>query len=498
MSSTDNSSLVQQPESRRLEFKEKFPQGNQIAKTAIAFANGAGGKIILGVCNNPQKIIGISDSDVFQLEERITSHIYSECSPVIAFECYIQSIKGKNLLVVEIFPGSNKPYFLTKEGKATGAYIRIGSSTRKASPAMLDELERQSRRISFDTLPAYDVRLEENDFLSFKIDYLKATNRAPVKEFRRKLGLTCTEAGRTYHVNAAVLLSDSPELKRLFPYAKIECARFKGTDMSTFIDQATISGPIHCSVEPCIAFIKKNIALGSRIGEVYRQDSWEYPLSAIREAIINAIIHRDYSITGSDIKVAIFDDMLEITSPGPLPDTLSPEELGSGRSEIRNRTLAPIFKDLKLIEGWGTGIKKMRTSLDDYPQIDLVLNELGYAFQVQFKKKPIKKKTGVKSGTDQAPTKHRPSTDQAPIKHRTSTGQVPDKSNLLDFCRQPRSIKELLAFMQLKHRRTFVVNYLRPLMNEGLIAMTIPDKPTDEKQKYLITSKGQAKINKPK
>ena len=498
MSSTDNSSLVQQPESRRLEFKEKFPQGNQIAKTAIAFANGAGGKIIVGVCNNPRKIIGISDSDIFQLEERITSHIYSECSSAIAFECYIQSIKGKSLLVVEIFPGSSKPYFLTKEGTATGAYIRIGSSTRKASPAMLDDLERQSRRISFDTLPAYDVHLEENDFVSFKTDYVKAIDRAPVKEVRRKLGLTCTEAGRTYHVNAAVLLSDSPELRRLFPYAKIECARFKGTDTSTFIDQATISGPIHSSVEPCIAFIKKNIALGSRIGEVYRKDSWEYPLSAIREAIINAIIHRDYSITGSDIKVAIFDDMLEITSPGPLPDTLSPEELGSGRSEIRNRTLAPIFKDMKLIEGWGTGIRKMRTSLDGYPEIDLVLNELGYAFQVQFKKKPLLKKGRTKIGTDQAPTKHRPSTDQAPTKHRTSAGQAPDKSNLLDFCRQPRSIKEMLAFMQLKHRRTFVVNYLRPLMNEGLIAMTIPDKPTDEKQKYLITSKGQAKINKPK
>jgi len=476
MSSTDNTTLVQQPESRRLEFKEKFPQGNQIAKTAIAFANGAGGKIILGVCNNPRKIIGVSDSDVFQLEERITSHIYSECSPAIAFECYIQSIKGKNLLVVEIFPGSNKPYFLTKEGKATGAYIRIGSSTRKASHAMLDELERQSRRISFDALPVYDVHLEENDFLSFKTDYVKVTDRAPSKEFRRKLGLTSTEAGRTYHVNAAVLLSDSPELKRLFPYAKIECARFKGTDTSTFIDQATISGPIHRSVEPCIAFIKKNIALGSRIGEVYRQDSWEYPLAAIREAIINAIIHRDYSITGSDIKVAIFDDMLEITSPGPLPDTLSPEELGSGRSEIRNRTLAPIFKDLKLIEGWGTGIRKMRTSLDEYPQIDLVLNELGYAFQVQFKKKPLLKKGRTKPGTEQAP----------------------NKSNLLDFCCEPRSIKEMLAFMQLKHRPTFLANYIWPLMKEELIAMTIPDKPTDEKQKYVITSKGQAKINKQK
>jgi len=140
--------------------------------------------------------------------------------------------------------------------------------------------------------------------------------------------------------------------------AKIECARFKGTDKRVFLDQSTIEVPVHAAVEPCMTFIKKNIALGSTIGEIYRKDRWEYPLEAIREALVNAIIHRDYAIFGSDIKVAIYDDMLEITSPGPLPDALPLEELGTGRSEIRNRVLAPIFKDLKQIEAWGSGIKK--------------------------------------------------------------------------------------------------------------------------------------------
>lgn len=100
------------------------------------------------------------------------------------------------------------------------------------------------------------------------------------------------------------------------------------------------------------------------INGVYREDRWEYPLAAVREAVNNAIVHRDYSILGSDIKVALFDDMLEITSPGPLPDTMPMEKLGSGRSEIRNRVLAPVFKHLKLIESWGTGIQRMRSELD--------------------------------------------------------------------------------------------------------------------------------------
>jgi len=106
-----------------------------------------------------------------------------------------------------------------------------------------------------------------------------------------------------------------------------------------------------------------------------------------REVLINAVIHRDYAILGSDIKVAVYDDMLEITSPGLLPDALSFEDQGTGRSEIRNRVLAPIFKNMKLIEAWGSGIRKMKKELEAYPEIDLVLQEAGHAFQVQFVKK---------------------------------------------------------------------------------------------------------------
>ena len=175
----------------------------------------------------------------------------------------------------------------------------------------------------------------------------------------------------------------------------------EGTTKKVFLDQTTINEPVFGTVEPCMTFIKKNIALGATIGEIYREERWEYPLEAVREAVINAIIHRDYAILGSDIKVAIYDDMLEITSPGPLPDLLSFEELGTGRSEIRNRVLAPIFKDMKLIEAWGSGIQKMKTELKDYPEIELVLQEAGHTFQVQFIKKGPKKELGM----DQAGTK---------------------------------------------------------------------------------------------
>jgi ATP-dependent DNA helicase RecG len=464
-----------QPESRRLELKEVFPKGDQLVRTVVAFANGAGGKIVFGVRNEPREILGIPDNELFPLEEKVSNHIFDRCTPVIIPEIYIQAVEGKNLLVMEIFPGPQKPYYLKSKGKHKGTYVRIGSSNRPASQEMLESLERDKRKISFDAIPVYDLSPEDLDLKRFKEDYKNASGHALNKENLKNIGLLVFERDTSHPTHAAVLISESPARKHLFPYAKVECARFKGTDTKVFLDQATIEGPVYAAVKPCLAFIKKNIALSSKIGEVYREDRWEYPLEAIREAITNAIIHRDYAILGSDIKVAIFDDMLEITSPGPLPDTLPLEELGTGRSEIRNRVLAPIFKDLKLIEAWGTGIQKMRNEVSKYPEIELVLHEVGHAFQVQFRKKEVGTKQGLRS--DQVGTKQGLSSDQLLV---------------LGSCTEAHPIVDLMRITKRSNRTKFRKKVLNPLIEEGLIAMTDPDSPNSPKQRYRTTAKGQA------
>lgn len=191
---------------------------------------------------------------------------------------------------------------------------------------------------------------------------------------------------------------------------------------------------------------------------------------------------------GSDIKVAIFDDMLEITSPGPLPDTMPIEKLGTGRSEIRNRVLAPIFKDLKLIEAWGTGIQKMQKALENQQGTELILAETGHAFQVQFKKKSMVLDLADKAAVTE--------TVQVSYKMRTSTVQDEYKLKLLDFCREQRSIKEMMTYMNLKHRASFLISYIHPLLQGQLISMTIPDKPKSPRQKYVITERGQKELKK--
>jgi len=412
--------FLDQPEPRRLEFKESFPKGDQVARTAVAFANGAGGRIVFGVKDSPREFIGIPDDQLFKTEERITNCIFDLCAPSIVPEIYIQSVEGKLLLVVKIYTGAQKPYGIKKPGRPNDVYIRVGASNRKASPETIEALERQRRKISFDMLMAYGCPVKGVDLSRFKKAFKAQTGRNLGKTQLFNMGLFQKEQGRQCPTNAALLLSDSPARKQFFPYAKIECARFKGTDRRVFLDQATIENPIHVSVEPCLAFIKKNIALGATIGEIYRKDLCEYPLEAIREALINAVIHRDYAILGSDIKVAIYDDMLEITSPGPLPDALPIKELGTDRSEIRNRILAPIFKELKLIEAWGSGIRKMRDELTDYPEIGLILQEVGNAFQVQFVKKDLgRAESGQSQGrveADSGPTSGQVGTKKGPSK----------------------------------------------------------------------------------
>jgi predicted HTH transcriptional regulator len=157
-----------------------------------------------------------------------------------------------------------------------------------------------------------------------------------------------------------------------------------------------LDGPICLQPELAIKFVERNIKKGSKIGRVYREERWEYPMLAIRELIINAVIHRDYSFIGKNIKLAIFDDMLEITSPGTLPPSIDITKLSIGQSEIRNKTLAPIFKELGLIEQWGTGFKKLSDELKDYPDIELKLNQPGLSFQVQL----------IKRNEKSAPSRH--------------------------------------------------------------------------------------------
>jgi predicted HTH transcriptional regulator len=166
----------------------------------------------------------------------------------------------------------------------------------------------------------------------------------------------------------------------------VECARFKGTTTDVFIDQKSITTNIAIQAEEAYNFVLRHINRGATVEGVYTVSQWEYPVKAVREAIRNAIVHRDYSLAGKDVKVAIYDDMIEITSPGLLPPSIDFSAMNSRQSDARNKVVAPVFLLFFIIDQWGNGLKLIADELKAYPQIGFQWKDSGLSFQIQFVK----------------------------------------------------------------------------------------------------------------
>lgn len=343
---------IKNGENKTLEFKETLPKNDSIAKTVVAFSNTSGGKLIVGI-NDQREVVGIDDKEIFELQDRIASIIFDSCYPNILPEIYILNVDGKLLLVIEIFRGNLLPYYLKSDGKNNGTYIRIGATNRKAEYENIVELERQKRHISYDEEANYDVSLDTLDLKPLYERFAKLGK--PLDEQKlHNLKLLKSEHGTTYPTNALLILLG------YFENCMVKCARFKGVTMELFIDKKEYKGDIFTILENTQNFILNHINLRGEIKGLYRTDTYEIPEVALREALINALIHRDYINKGRDIKVGIYDDIVNIVSPGSFPNTITVGDIANGRSEARNKIVANIFKELGLIEQWGSGINRIK------------------------------------------------------------------------------------------------------------------------------------------
>ena len=190
--------------------------------------------------------------------------------------------------------------------------------------------------------------------------------------------------GALFPTNAYMLLTDN-----IFPFAKIQCALFKGTDRVLFVDKRDFDGPIYEQIEDAYKFVLKHINLGAKISGLVRTDVYEMPPEAIREAIVNAVTHRNF-LDRSCVQVAVYDDRVEITSPGMLYGGLTIEQIKEGGSKIRNRCIAEVFSRMGIIESWGTGIKRIFTSCREYGHKEPELLEKGDSFRVNLYRNSFK------------------------------------------------------------------------------------------------------------
>lgn len=342
---------LSQNESKTLEFKENAKSLAGIVKTVVAFANTSGGILLIGVKDKTKEIIGVQNS--LQEEERIANAINDSIAPLIIPDIEIHAYRDREIIVIRV-PHSAGPFYLKTEESKKGVYIRFGSTNRIADDEMLNSLKLFSENRTYDELPAPKGILDEAAIKKVFAEIQKN----PTKKQLEALNILTEHSGKTINTNGGTLLFGLNRLL-LFPDALIRCARFKGITKEKIIDSQEVTTSLPLAVEEILIFIDKNTQTESIIGRSTRQDISEYPPVAIREAVINAVLHTDYSISGSCIQIAIFDDRIEFTNPGGLPFGQTIQKAIQGFSKLRNRVIGRVFKELKLIEQWGSGLQRI-------------------------------------------------------------------------------------------------------------------------------------------
>lgn len=282
---------IRKGEGKTLEFKVKMPDNKKLVQSVIAFSNTAGGKILIGVKDETGEIIGIDDNAVFEMQDQIASIVYDNCNPYISPEIYSVNIEGKTILVVEVVRGNQKPYYHKAKGKEKGTYFRLGATNRIATLEQIQELERQRRNISYDEEICYDFEFSNVDILPL-VKKFESIGKPIDEDKLRNLKLIKKEGDKVYPTNGLMILLG------LFPHCAVKCARFKGNTMAVFTDKKEYEGDIFSILENTQSFILNHINLKGEILGLHRTDTYEIPVPAIREGLINALIHRDYTNQG--------------------------------------------------------------------------------------------------------------------------------------------------------------------------------------------------------
>ncbi|OIN64119.1 ATP-binding protein [Bifidobacterium longum] len=352
-------------ESKNIEYKVTLPDRNiKYTKTAVAFANGEGGRIVFGIEDQTLRVVGVSDDQVFTIMDAISNAIADSCEPLIIPDISMRDIDGKTVIVAEILPGAQRPYFIKSMGREQGTFVRVAGTTRQADAATIKELLFEGSNRSFDQTICRELTATEDDIAKL-CDAMTAVAKSNAKHGAEAVKPVTVQQLRSWNV----LVERDGELRPTNAYAilaginglirsVIQCGVFKGDTKAVFVDRREFEGSPWELIEQAYQYVLRNIHMGARFAGVYRQDVYEIPPDAIRELIVNAVVHRSY-IDHSSIQIAIYDNRLEITSPGRLPMGQTLERMKEGYSKIRNEALAAAFAYMGLIEHWGSGIPRI-------------------------------------------------------------------------------------------------------------------------------------------
>jgi ATP-dependent DNA helicase RecG len=358
--------LIVQGEGQEVEFKQEFI--TVLDAELVAFANTNDGTILIGVRDDGQ-VCGV-EGDPRRIEERLMGLCRVNCTPPLTPIVEVVNVEDKLVLVVQVREEwQRKPY------RARGiCYVRTGSTSRRATQDEEYRLAQEAGRIIFDQSPIAEATFADLDqdklrrYLATRLPEALDANGRTIAQFIEHADLPLVvRHDDTLTPTLAGLLMFGQQPQRFLPQAFVSAVRFAGNDMDvSALDRVTLRGTLDELIQQGLAFVQRNMRVASLLQDErlpYRTDVPEYPLRAAREAITNAVVHRDYSYSGRDVVLRMFDDRLEISSPGGLLPELTSDDLGTGKSASRNPTLAQAMREMGLVERFGTGVRLMRREM---------------------------------------------------------------------------------------------------------------------------------------
>lgn len=378
--------IILQGESETMEFKRSTGEWREIIESISAFSNTKGGRIVIGVSDSG-KLLGTEiGKDTI---ESLANQISQNTDPKVHSRITVEKINKKAIIIVEVKESSD--HLVLAFGRP---YKRVGKSTIKMSKDEYENLilQKHKEKLFFDSQICRNTTL--NDIDEEKVRWLIRKARAernldidPVVssgEALRKLNLIADNG----FTNAAILMfGKNPQ--KTFIQSEVRCAHFKGVKaVKPFIDMKVIGGSVYEQIDQAEKFVLFNIKKAAWVepGKIERQERWEYPPDAIREAITNAIAHRDYS-SSANVHISIFDDRIEVWNPGKLPPPLTPEDLKREHKSIpTNPSLANLLFLIKYIERWGTGTNDIVKWCVEHKLPEPLFKEVAGGFTVVLRK----------------------------------------------------------------------------------------------------------------
>lgn len=435
--------------------------------TLSSFSNqDDGGTIVFGI-NEKQgyKEVGVYDAQ--DLQKKITEQC-QQMSPKVRPLITVAECDGKVFVSAEI-PGidlSERPCFYSGSGRLKGSFIRVGDADEHMNEYEIYSYEAYRKKYQDDvrTISRIDFSMLDQNSLSKYINEVKI-GKPNISSMSTETIYTLMSILRNNEVTLSAAMVFCVYPQAYFPQLCITAIVVPGTEIGDtgesgerFLDNQRIEGDIFSMLEGAISFVKRNMHVSTIIDPITgkREDRTDYPITAIREAVLNALVHRDYSIhtEGMPIQIVMYTDRIEIINPGGLYGRLTIDQLGKIQPDTRNPVLVSTLETLHITENRYSGIPTIRKEMEKYNLPSPEFMDQRGTFLVRMRKK--QKSLDLKE------------TDKA----------------LVEFCKIPRTREEVVQFFHLSSATYTIQRYVQPLIDAGYIKLKLPDKPSSKKQRY--------------